>query len=130
VRLPAVSADLAAGDMGLAEAISLYHMLLEGVVFYAGQLALIDELADGALPGVREGLEHVVQDERWHIGFGLRCLVETKPSKELLEDLLVRADEAAEAWGDAVPAVIRERSAQNVLHRLHVVRLLETPAAA
>src|SRR4051794_16537572 len=82
-RLPAVSADLAAGDMGLAEAISLYHMLLEGVVFYAGQLALIDELADGALPGVREGLEHVVQDERWHIGFGLRCLVETKPSREL-----------------------------------------------
>src|SRR5437764_5898948 len=79
-RLPAVSADLAAGDTGLAEAISLYHMLLEGVVFYAGQLALLDELSDGALPGVREGLDHVIQDERWHIGFGLRCLIETKPS--------------------------------------------------
>src|SRR5690349_11274155 len=67
-RLPAVSADLAAGHVGLAEGISLYHMLLEGVVFDAGQQTLVDELSDGALPGVRAGLEHVIQDERWHVG--------------------------------------------------------------
>ena len=52
-------------------------MLLEGVVFDAGQQALLDDLADGALPGVREGVERVERDERWHVGFGLRCLVET-----------------------------------------------------
>src|SRR5919199_1082486 len=54
-RLPAVAADLAAGHAELAEGLSLYHMLLEGVVFDAGQQALLDELADGALPGVRRG---------------------------------------------------------------------------
>jgi ribonucleoside-diphosphate reductase beta chain len=129
-RLPAVSADLAAGHTGLAEGLSLYHMLLEGVVFDAGQQALLDELADGALPGVREGLEHVIADERWHVGFGLRCLIETQPSEDVLANLLDRAGEAAAAWGDAVPAATREASARKVAHRLHVAGLLRTPAAA
>ena len=47
-RLPAIAAELAAGRTGLSEGVSLYHMLLEGVVFDAGQRALLDELADGA----------------------------------------------------------------------------------
>jgi ribonucleoside-diphosphate reductase beta chain len=75
VRLPATAAELAAGNTGLAEGISLYHMLLEGVVFDAGQYALLDDLADGTLPGVREGIERVQADERWHVGFGLRCFI-------------------------------------------------------
>jgi ribonucleoside-diphosphate reductase beta chain len=129
-RLPAVAADLAAGHTGLAEGLSLYHMLLEGVVFDAGQQALLDELADGALPGVREGLEHVVRDERWHVGFGLRCLIETQPSGDVLADLLERAEEAAAAWGEAVPAATREASARKVAHRLHVSGLVERHAAA
>ena len=129
-RLPAVAADLAAGHAELAEGLSLYHMLLEGVVFDAGQRALLDELADGALPGVRAGLEHVVRDERWHVGFGLRCLIETQPSEGVLAGLLERAGAAAAAWGDAVPAATREASAGKVAHRLHVSRLIETRAAA
>ena len=129
-RLPAISAGLAAGRAGLGEGVSLYHMLLEGVVFDAGQHALLDELADGALPGVREGVERVERDERWHVGFGLRCLIETRPSAELLDDLLVRAEQVADAWGDAVPAATREQSAHKVAHRLHVAGLLKTPVAA
>src|SRR3954454_3967817 len=66
-RLPAMAAELAAGRSGLGQGVSLYHMLLEGVVFDAGQKALLDELADGALPGVREGIERVERDERWHV---------------------------------------------------------------
>jgi ribonucleoside-diphosphate reductase beta chain len=130
VRLPALAAELAAGRAGLSEGVGLYHMLLEGVVFDAGQAALLEDLADGALPGVREGIERVERDERWHVGFGLRCLVETQPSPELLDDLLVQAEEAAEAWGDAVPAATREESAQKVVHRLRVAGLLKTPVAA
>jgi len=79
---------------------------------------------------VREGIERVERDERWHVGFGLRCLIETEPSPELLDDLLVRAVEAAEVWGDEVPAATREESAQKVAHRLHVAGLLKTPVAA
>ena len=128
-RLPAVASELAAGRTGLSEGVGLYHMLLEGVVFDAGQHALLDDLADGALPGVREGVERVERDERWHVGFGLRCLIESRPSSDLLDDLLVRAVEAAEAWGDAVPAATREESAHKVAHRLNVAGLLKTPVA-
>ena len=129
-RLPAMAAELAAGRRGLDEGVSLYHMLLEGVVFDAGQQALLDDLADGALPGVREGVERVERDERWHVGFGLRCLVETQPSADILDDLLERAAEAAAAWGDAVPIATRERSAHKVAHRLHVAGLTGYQAAA
>ena len=129
-RLPAMAAGLAAGRTGLGQGVSLYHMLLEGVVFDAGQHALLDDLADGALPGVREGVERVERDERWHVGFGLRCLIETQPGTDLLDDLLRRAGEAAAAWGDAVPAATRDESARKVAHRLHVAQLIETPAVA
>ena len=129
-RLPAMAAEIGAGRKGLSEGVSLYHMLLEGVVFDAGQHTLLDDLADGALPGVYEGVRRVELDERWHIGFGLRCLIETQPSRELLEDLLARAEEAAEVWGDAVPEAMRRECAQKVAHRLHVSGLIEAPAAA
>jgi ribonucleoside-diphosphate reductase beta chain len=128
-RLPAVAAELAAGEAGLGKGVSLYHMLLEGVVFDAGQHALLDDLADGAMPGVRFGVARVERDERWHIGFGLRILMETQPSDDALADLLARAEGAAEAWGDAVPAAIRTESAHKVGRRLHAVGLAKTLAA-
>jgi len=129
-RLPALAAELAAGRVGLAEAVSLYHLLLEGIVFDAGQQALLDDLADGTLPGVREGVERVERDERWHVGFGLRCLIEAQPSPELLEDLLAQAQEAAGAWGDAVPAATRELSAHKCARRLSAAHLIGAHAAA
>ena len=122
-RLPSIAAELAAGRAGLREGVGLYHMLLEGVVFDAGQHAVLDDLADGALPGVREGVERVELDERWHVGFGLRCLIESRPSPDLLDGLLERADDAAEAWGDVVPRATREESARRVAHRMHVAKL-------
>jgi ribonucleoside-diphosphate reductase beta chain len=127
--LPTMAAELAAGQARLGEGVSLYHMLLEGVVFNAGTQALLDDLADGALPGVREGVERIERDERWHVGFGLRCLIESEPSQELIDDLAARAGAAAAAWGDAVPAAIRERSAATCAHRLHVSGFTETRAA-
>src|SRR4051794_9847467 len=129
-RLPAMAAELAAGKTGLAEGVSLYHMLLEGVVFDAGQQALLDDLADGMLPGVREGVEHVERDERWHVGFGVRCLIESRPSASVLAHLLERTGEVAAVWGDAVPAAMRERSARKVAHRLHACGLIKLRAAA
>jgi ribonucleoside-diphosphate reductase beta chain len=121
-RLPETAAELAEGRTGLADGIGLYHMLLEGVVFEAGQHALLEDLEDGVLPGVREGVGRVERDERWHIGFGLRCLIETNPSDDLLDDLMARADDAADAWGDALPAEMRERAIRLCRRRLSVVR--------
>jgi ribonucleoside-diphosphate reductase beta chain len=128
-RLPTMAAELAAGEAGLGDGVSLYHMLIEGVVFNAGMNALLEDLADGALPGVREGAERVERDERWHVGFGLRCLIETLPTQERVDDLVARGVAGAAAWGDAVPSAIRERSARTCAHRLHVSGFTETRAA-
>jgi ribonucleoside-diphosphate reductase beta chain len=105
-------------------------MVLEGIIFDAAHHALRIDLADGALPGVREGVGRVELDERWHIGFGLRCLIEAQPSRDLLDELLARADEAAAAWGDALPDETREYIADACHHRLVAVGLIEPHGAA
>ncbi len=128
--LPAMSAELAAGGTGLSEGIALYHMTLEGMVLSAGQRALLVDLEDGALPGVREGVEHVELDERWHIGFGLRCLIDARPSREVIDTVLSRVEEAAAAWGDALPSEIRDMIAPMCHRRLSVAKLLPGRVAA
>ena len=97
-----LAAELAAGRTGILDGIRLYHMVLEGAVFTAGQRALLDDLEDDVLPGVREGVRRVELDERWHVGFGVRCLTEAADPEIILDDVLARATEAADAWGDAV----------------------------
>ena len=130
VRLPAVAADLAAGRTEILDGVRLYHMVLEGAVFSAGQRALLDDLADGALPGVREGVQHVERDERWHIGFGVRCLTEAQDPAVLLDQVLARATEAAATWGDAVPAATRELAVARCRRRLLVAGLADSLPAA
>jgi ribonucleoside-diphosphate reductase beta chain len=117
VTLPAMAADLAADRTRLCDGIGLYHMVLEGMIFSAGQQALLDDLADGALPGVREGVERVELDERWHVGFGLRCLTESGCPVSL-DDVLAHATEAADAWGDTVPAATRQHALDMCRRRL------------
>ncbi|HEY6761499.1 MAG TPA: hypothetical protein VI318_18510 [Baekduia sp.] len=129
-RLPALSAELAAGRVGLDVGIGLYHMVLEGIVLSAGQHALLADLQDGALPGVRAGVERVELDERWHIGFGLRCLIDAQPYRETIDDVLAQAEAAATAWGDAVPDDVRASVLPTARRRLSVAKLLDTRAAA
>jgi len=129
-RLPAMAGELAAGRTGVDSGIGLYHMILEGIVLYAGQRALLADLDDGALPGVHEGVRRVELDERWHIGFGLRCLMDAQPSSDVIEGVLASAEDAAGAWGDAVPSEISEAIAPMCQRRLAVAKLLDTRAAA
>ena len=127
-RLPAAAAALATGRTDLAEAVGLYHMLLEGIVLGSGQRALLDDLADGALPGVRAGVELVERDERWHVGFGLRCLRDLEPDPTRVTTLLAEGEAAAAAWGDAVPVHVRARA--EAMHRRRLVAVGLTRAAA
>ena len=121
----------AAGRIGLSEGMALYHMTLEGMVLSAGQHALLTELEDRALPGVREGVYHVELDERWHIGFGLRLLIDAQPGPELLDAIMDRAEEAAAAWGDALPDEIRDMIVPMARRRLaYAARQLELRQAA
>jgi len=125
VRLPKMAAELAAGRTGILDGIGLYHMVLEGAVFTAGQRALLDDLEDDALPGVREGVSRVELDERWHVGFGVRCLTEAADPEIVFDDVLARATEAASAWGDAVPAATREFAVTLCRRRLSIAGLGE-----
>jgi ribonucleoside-diphosphate reductase beta chain len=128
VRLPALAAELAQGRAEILEGVALYHMVLEGAVFTAGQRALLDDLADGVLPGILEGVGRVERDERWHVGFGVRCLTEAK-RPDILDNVLDRAAEAAAAWGDAVPPETRDYAVGLVRRRLAIASLVDAPTA-
>jgi ribonucleoside-diphosphate reductase beta chain len=130
VRLPATAAELAAGSTGILDGVRLYHMVLEGAVFTAGQRALLDDLEDDALPGIRRGVENVERDERWHVGFGVRCLTEAKDPEVLLDHVLATATEAASAWGDAVPEATREYAVNLCRRRLSIAGLADALPAA
>lgn len=129
-RLPAVAAGLASGAEGLDRGLGLYHMVLEGIALASAQLTLLDDLSDGALPGVREGVERVERDERWHVGFGLRCLLDAAPSAELVQRILREGVEAAGAWGDAVPEAVSARVLAMHRRRLATVGLVPPRGAA
>jgi ribonucleoside-diphosphate reductase beta chain len=130
-ELPAMAAEIEQGRADLTDGMALYHMTLEGMVLSAGQRALLTDLEDGALPGVRQGVYHVELDERWHIGFGLRCLIDARPSRDVLDGILARAEDAAEAWGDALPDEIRDMIVPMARRRVAVAaKQLEALAAA
>jgi ribonucleoside-diphosphate reductase beta chain len=89
-------------------------MVLEGVVFTAGQLALLETL-DDRLPGLRAGLELVLRDERWHVGFGTRCLLDAGLSADHAQAILDEGERAAAVWAPEqaarVTATLRRRLA-------------------
>jgi ribonucleoside-diphosphate reductase beta chain len=128
-RLPALAEELATGRAEILDGVALYHMILEGAVFSAGQRALLDDLADGVLPGVREGVERVEKDERWHVGFGVRCLTEAQ-RPEILDGVFDRATAAAAAWGDAVEVETRDYAVGLVRRRLAIAGLVDAPTGA
>jgi ribonucleoside-diphosphate reductase beta chain len=116
-RLPATALRLAEDREGLTAAVGLYHMVLEGVVLLAGQNAMLDTLdrLSVGLPGVRRGVELVLRDERWHIGFGTRLVQESESGHDEVEALLALGQAAAGAWGDLVSPDATERAVR--MHR-------------
>jgi len=130
-QLPAMAAEIEAGNADLNDGMALYHMTLEGMVLSAGQRALLTDLDDGVMPGVRQGVYHVELDERWHIGFGLRCLIDARPSPDLVATVLSEAEDAAAAWGDALPPEVRARIIPLARRRMAIIaRALDARAAA
>ena len=127
-RLPRAAAALAADTSCLVDGVSLYHLILEGVVLATGQRALLAALEDGTLPHLRHGVELVERDERWHIGFGLRCMLDLRPEATTVATLLAEGERAADAWMAVVPADIRSRVLAQHRRRLAAFGLL--PAVA
>src|ERR1700743_645706 len=89
-RLPAHALSPAQDRVELTAAVGVYHMVLEGAVLLAGQNAMLDALAElpVPLPGVRRGVELVLRDERWHMGFGTRLAQNAKLGRDEVAALL------------------------------------------
>jgi ribonucleoside-diphosphate reductase beta chain len=61
----------------LVEAVTLYHMIIEGALALTGQHYIIEyNTRVGTLPGFVEGFSNVARDEHRHIAFGVRFLAD------------------------------------------------------
>src|SRR5678815_4780930 len=59
----------------LAQAVTMYHFVVEATLAQPGQHFISDYLAArDLLPGFRAGMHHVSLDEQRHIGFGVKLL--------------------------------------------------------
>ncbi len=64
-------------DTELVEAITLYHLIIEGVLALTGQHFIIEyNDEEDTLPGFVEGFQNVARDEHRHIAFGVRFLTD------------------------------------------------------
>src|ERR671936_552088 len=60
-----------------AQAIALYHMVVEATLAQPGQHFIEDYFVkEGTMPGFSEGMTNVSRDEQRHIGFGVKVLSE------------------------------------------------------
>ena len=60
-----------------AQAIALYHMVVEATLAQPGQHFIEDYFTkSGTMPGFSEGMHNVSRDEQRHIGFGVKTLSE------------------------------------------------------
>jgi ribonucleoside-diphosphate reductase beta chain len=131
----------------LVEAVTLYHMVIEGMLALTGQHFIIDyNERMGTLPGFVEGFSNVARDEHRHIAFGVRFLTDCVDEDEryigviqgMLEEAIPIADKVIDPpWPEeedntelfgATRDETHAFAAQCLSRRLKVIGLM--PAAA
>ena len=66
-----------------AQAIALYHLVIEAAMAQPGQHFIEDFFTkEGTMPGFSEGMQNVSRDEQRHIGFGVKVLSELLAESE------------------------------------------------
>jgi ribonucleoside-diphosphate reductase beta chain len=130
----------------LIEAITLYHMVIEGMLALTGQHFIIEyNERQGTLPAFVEGFSNVARDEHRHIAFGVRFLAdqvrEDERNRKVIQGMLEEATPIADGvidppWpeeedSDLFGATREEThafAAQCLTRRLKVIGLM--PASA
>jgi ribonucleoside-diphosphate reductase beta chain len=75
----------------LVEAVTLYHMIIEGMLALTGQHFIISyNEENGTLPGFVEGFNNVARDEHRHVAFGARFLREMATEDTRYRDAIQR----------------------------------------
>jgi ribonucleoside-diphosphate reductase beta chain len=75
----------------LVEAITLYHMVIEGMLALTGQHFILQYNEKvGTLPGFCEGFNNIARDEHRHVAFGARFLREMAQADSKYGDAITR----------------------------------------
>jgi ribonucleoside-diphosphate reductase beta chain len=75
----------------LVEAVTLYHMVIEGMLALTGQHFIIEYNEEvGTLPGFVEGFSNIARDEHRHVAFGARFLREMAQADTKYADAITR----------------------------------------
>ncbi len=126
----------------LVEAVTIYHMVIEGMLALTGQHFIMDyNESQGTLPGFVEGFQNVARDEHRHVAFGAVFLREKVAEDErykraiqrTLEEVLPVADgvlsppwappdEDYEVFGYSI-ADTRKFAGTSLMRRLKVIGL-------
>ena len=96
----------------LVEAVTIYHMVIEGMLALTGQHFIIDyNEAVGTLPAFVEGFLNVARDEHRHVAFGARFL------REMASEDTRYAEAIQRAMAEVLPlaeGVLRPKWAQDL----------------
>jgi ribonucleoside-diphosphate reductase beta chain len=87
----------------LVEAVTIYHMIIEGMLALTGQHFIIDyNEQQGTLPGFVAGFNNVARDEHRHVAFGAAFLRESAQADERYMEAIQRTMEECLPAADAV----------------------------
>jgi ribonucleoside-diphosphate reductase beta chain len=87
----------------LVEAITLYHMVIEGMLALTGQHFILQYNEEvGTLPGFVEGFNNIARDEHRHVAFGARFLREMTREDTKYGDAIMRTMSEVAPIADAV----------------------------
>jgi ribonucleoside-diphosphate reductase beta chain len=98
----------------LVEAVTIYHMVIEGMLALTGQHFIIDyNERQGTLPAFVEGFTKVARDEHRHVAFGARFLRDMARRDTRYADAVQRTLVEVEPAADAVlrPPWVEDESA-------------------
>ncbi len=87
----------------LVEAITLYHMVIEGMLALTGQHFILQYNEEvGTLPGFCQGFNNIARDEHRHVAFGARFLREMAQADSRYGDAITRTMTEVAPIADAV----------------------------
>jgi ribonucleoside-diphosphate reductase beta chain len=87
----------------LVEAVTLYHMVIEGMLALTGQHFILQYNEEvGTLPGFCEGFNKIARDEHRHVAFGARFLHEMAQEDSLYSEAIMRTLAEVAPIADAV----------------------------
>jgi ribonucleoside-diphosphate reductase beta chain len=101
----------------LVEAITLYHMVIEGMLALTGQHFIITYNEEqGTLPGFVEGFNNIARDEHRHVAFGARFLRDMAATDDRYRDAIQRTLVECGPAADGVlePRWIREQGVEPI----------------